>query len=153
MSKNPARPSRVWGWSIEAANHHRLMRLQHSSAPKQCNSWPHPQRRAQRLQSDQSNWNSSAGPVSIGTVTNAEPGAPRDGPRTERRYRVKVGYEPSKPSALITRMIELACSCAFCANNPAIRACHRSSITTSAAGARRAGGGPPFFNQPDTVAG
>jgi hypothetical protein len=50
-------------------------------------------------------------------------------------------------------MIEDACSCAFCASNPEIRVCHRSSITTSAVGARRAGCGPPFFNQPDTVAG
>ena len=50
-------------------------------------------------------------------------------------------------------MIELACSCAFWVSSPAIRACHRASITASSAGACRAGGGPPLRNQPDTVAG
>jgi hypothetical protein len=59
----------VWSRSIEVANHHRLRRLQHSTVPKQCNSSAQPQRRAQWLQSDQSNWNSTPGPVSIGTAT------------------------------------------------------------------------------------
>ena len=59
-----------------------LIRLQHSTQPKQCSSWSHPQRRAKELQSDQSNWNSSPGVVSIDIVTRTVPWV---GPCTECR--------------------------------------------------------------------
>jgi len=86
-SKNRARPSKVWDRSMEELNHQDLTRLQHSTAPKQCSSCSQPQRRAQWLASDQSNWNSSPGPVSMGTVTTE---ALRwRGPRTSRRWRVR----------------------------------------------------------------
>jgi hypothetical protein len=47
------------------------------------------------LQSDQSNWNSAAGPVLIGIATAGA--RPRSVPRTVRRLRVSDGYEPSNP--------------------------------------------------------
>ena len=81
-SKKRTRPSRVWCWSMEGAKNQNLIRLQHSTHPKQCSSWPQPQRRAKLLQSDQSNWNSSPGTVSMGMVTIT---APLVGPRTECR--------------------------------------------------------------------
>ena len=88
-SKNRTTPSKVWAWSMEEANHQHLMRLQHSTAPKHCSSWSQPHRRAQWLQSDQSNWNSSPGPVSIGTVTTDA--FEREGPRRSRKWRVRLG--------------------------------------------------------------
>ncbi len=86
-SKNRTRPSKVWDRSMEELNHQDLIRLQHSTAPKQCSSASQPHCRAQRLASDQSNWNSSPGPVSIGIVTSEA--FDRDGPRTSRRWRVR----------------------------------------------------------------
>jgi hypothetical protein len=53
----------VCGWSIVVANHQRSIRDQHSTVPKQCSAWSQPQRRAQVLPSDQSNWNSYAEPA------------------------------------------------------------------------------------------
>ena len=103
------------------------------------------------MQSDQSNWNSTPGPVSIGTATGGVD--PRDGPRTVRRKRVNVGYDASNPSGSSTRKIDVACNAGFCANNPAILTRHRSSISCSSIDAARFAGGPPAFSHADTVAG
>ena len=77
--------------SIEGANHHSRQRVQHKIAPKHHTS-PKPQRFVYAEQSDQSNWHSSPGAVSIGTLTTDA--ALNLGPRRSRRWRTTRGEFP-----------------------------------------------------------
>ncbi len=103
------------------------------------------------MQSDQSTWASSPGAVSIG-IDDPTPALKR-GPRSSRRKRVTVAYDPVKPSATNRSYTDVPNNLGLTAKIASIRAFHASSITRTCADTTRAAGGPPSLSQRRTVAG
>jgi hypothetical protein len=130
--------------SIEVVNHQRRHRLQHKMAPKHHSSPGHPHRRAQSVQSDQSNWHSSLGAVSMGT--DAAAAARNLGPRSWRTKRTTVGYEPAKPSRakMSNRLVDNRRG--LMANRSSMRIAQPGVITRCSASSSRCAGGPPDRN-------
>ena len=144
-------PSKVCSRSTEVENHQIRQRDQHKIIPKHHNVGANPTSRAHPEQSDQSNWASSPGGVSIGT--DAPSAARNRGPRWSRTQRTTDGYEPVNPSAVMISNNDLANSFELPTNSAVSRSAHTASITRSASSTVRAGGGPPALTHFAIVAG